>query len=302
MMSASLGLEVGVGRSHVARQPMGPQVSLSPDALDQVLAHTEVRGKATAGPVRRPVRWRAAGGRQHPGAYARCQLPRCTSRVVARQALHAVLQEAAAPLGDGRARDVEFRGHGPCRNTLGEKQHDLGTLHEPGRQGVRACKLLELIALGSGQMNRLSFKGHIPRRRPTRKTLVVGLESLDSRAGSSATVVVGSAVVIAVLRGLLAMSAGFRSALVETAKPDRELILRNDSNNEMDGWISRRELAILEAFEGLDFASGEVYTTPPVPKRGAGTAVDVVCRGVTAAAFALRPAPRRTQASAPASY
>ena len=56
----------------------------------------------------------------------------------------------------------------------------------------------------------------------------MNLESLGSRAGSSATVVVGSAAVIAVLLGLLAMSAGFRSALVETAKADRGLILLVD--------------------------------------------------------------------------
>ena len=117
----------------------------------------------------------------------------------------------------------------------------------------------------------------------------MNLENLGSRAASSATVVVGSAAVVAVLLGLLAMSAGFRSALVETAKPDRGLILRNGSNNEMDGWIGLQELAILEAHEDFDVTSGELYTTLTVPKRGAGTAVDVVCRGVTAAAFALRP-------------
>ena len=116
----------------------------------------------------------------------------------------------------------------------------------------------------------------------------MSLENLGSRAASSATGVVGSAAVVAVLLGLLAMSAGFRSALVETAKPDRGLILRNGSNNEMDGWIGLQEFAILETYEGFDVASGEVYTTLIVPKRGAGTTVDVLCRGVTAAAFALR--------------
>ena len=89
----------------------------------------------------------------------------------------------------------------------------------------------------------------------------MNLENLGSRAGSSATVVVGSVAVVAVLLGLLAMSAGFRSALVETAKPDRGLILRNGSNNEMDGWIGLQELAILEAYEGFEVTSGEVYTT-----------------------------------------
>jgi hypothetical protein len=144
---------------------MGPEVSFAPHALDQVLRQTEVGGKAAAGPVRRAIRRRAARGGQYSGAYACGQLPRRTSRVLARQALHAVLQEAAAPLGDGRARDVELGGHGPCRNALGEEQHDLGALNKPGRQDVRACDLFELIALDGGQTNRLSFKWHMPIRR-----------------------------------------------------------------------------------------------------------------------------------------
>ncbi len=57
----------------------------------------------------------------------------------------------------------------------------------------------------------------------------------------------------------------------------------------MDGWIGFQELAILETYEGFDITSGETYATLTVPKRGADTTVDVVCRGVTAAAFTLRP-------------
>ena len=57
----------------------------------------------------------------------------------------------------------------------------------------------------------------------------------------------------------------------------------------MDGSIGLQALAILEARGGFDRTRGAVYTTLTVPKRGAGTAVDVVSRGVTAAAFALRP-------------
>ena len=123
----------------------------------------------------------------------------------------------------------------------------------------------------------------------TAAVTLMNLENLRSRAGSSATVVVGSAAVVAVLLGLLAMSDGFRAALVETARSDRGLILRNGSNNEMDGWIGLPELAILETYEGFAVTSGEVYTTLTVPKREVGTSADVVCRGVTAAAFALRP-------------
>ena len=40
----------------------------APDALDDVLAHTEVNGEAPAGPEHRPVRRRVARGDRHPGA------------------------------------------------------------------------------------------------------------------------------------------------------------------------------------------------------------------------------------------
>ena len=86
-----LGLEVGVGRGHVARQPMRPQLGLPPDALADVLAHAEVSCEAAARPVRRSIRRRAIGGSQHPGTHPRRQLPRCAPPIAARQALHAVL-------------------------------------------------------------------------------------------------------------------------------------------------------------------------------------------------------------------
>jgi putative ABC transport system permease protein len=117
----------------------------------------------------------------------------------------------------------------------------------------------------------------------------LNLANLRSRLGASTIIVVGVAGVVAVLLGLLAMSAGFRSALVDTAKQDRALIVRNGSNNEMGGWVSADELALIETYEAIDVASGEVYVTFSVTKRGVDTTADVVARGVTPAAFALRP-------------
>ncbi|NJN52344.1 MAG: hypothetical protein HC809_11880 [Gammaproteobacteria bacterium] len=48
---------------------------------------------------------------------------------------------------------------------------------------------------------------------------VFNLSSVRSRMGASVIIVVGSAGVVAVLLGLLAMSSGFRAALADTAKP-----------------------------------------------------------------------------------
>ncbi|NJN52343.1 MAG: hypothetical protein HC809_11875 [Gammaproteobacteria bacterium] len=65
--------------------------------------------------------------------------------------------------------------------------------------------------------------------------------------------------------------------------------MRSGSTNEMSGWVAAEQLAILESTEGLDVVSGEVYVAISARKRDDASKVDVVGRGVTAAAFALRP-------------
>ncbi len=117
----------------------------------------------------------------------------------------------------------------------------------------------------------------------------LNVSSIPSRLGGSAIIVVGVGGVVAVLLGLLAMSTGFRAALAETARPDRALLVRNGSNGELDGWVSNEELAILESYDTLETVSGEIYVTVTVALRGEDTSADVVGRGVSGAAFTLRP-------------
>jgi len=118
---------------------------------------------------------------------------------------------------------------------------------------------------------------------------VLNLKNMSARLAPTFVVIVGIGGVVAVLLGLLAMSSGFRAALVDTAKPDRALVLRGSSNNEMEGWINPEELAVLRSIEGFSIVSGEVYVTINATKRDAGTTADVVGRGVSPAAFTLRP-------------
>lgn len=118
----------------------------------------------------------------------------------------------------------------------------------------------------------------------------LNLTNLPARLGTSAIVVVGVAGVVAVLLGLLAMSAGFRTALAETARPDRALILRTGSTSEMNSWVAQAEHAIVAQYEGLTVTSGETYTTLSLPRRGdEAVTAHAGVRGVTAAAFELRP-------------
>ncbi len=117
----------------------------------------------------------------------------------------------------------------------------------------------------------------------------MSLRSIGGRLPTALVVVTSIGGVVAILIGLLAMSAGFRAALVDTAKADRALVLRGSSSNEMDGWLTFEELAVLQSMAALTVVSGEVYVTMNANQRGAGTAADVVVRGVGDAAFRLRP-------------
>ncbi|MEM9623205.1 MAG: FtsX-like permease family protein [Pseudomonadota bacterium] len=117
----------------------------------------------------------------------------------------------------------------------------------------------------------------------------LNFKSMRGRLASTCVVIAGIGGVVAVLLGLLAMSSGFRATLIETAQPDRALVLRGSSNNEMDGWITPEELARLETYDDFPVVSGELYVTINAVKRSADSAADVVGRGVSSAAFALRP-------------
>lgn len=125
-----------------------------------------------------------------------------------------------------------------------------------------------------------------------RQTLAVtglNLANLRSRAAVSAVIVVGVGGVVAVLLGLLAMSAGFRATLTDSARADRAVILRSGASSEMNSWLSTDQRVALEQYPGLAVVSGETYTTLSIPRRETGEAAHVGARGVGAQAFALRP-------------
>ena len=74
-----------------------------------------------------------------------------------------------------------------------------------------------------------------------KQTLAVvemSLRSIGGRLPTALVIVTSIGGVVAILIGLLAMSAGFRAALVDTAKADRALVLRGSSSNERRDVIS----------------------------------------------------------------
>ena len=128
-----------------------------------------------------------------------------------------------------------------------------------------------------------------------REITLMNLRNLPSRLGSSSVIVVGIAGVVAVLVSILAMATGFRAALESTAAPDRAIVLRGGSGGELSSGLSQEAVNIVSQMEGIVAASGELYTIADVPKRGSGTAANLVVRGVEPAAFTVRPELRIVQ-------
>ena len=119
---------------------------------------------------------------------------------------------------------------------------------------------------------------------------VMNLKNLPSRLGSSAVIVVGIAGVVGVMVAILAMAAGFRATLDRGGEPDRAIVLRGGSDSELSSAISIAEMNVVASMEGVELASGELYTVADVPKRSTGLDANLIVRGVTPAAFDLHQA------------
>ena len=69
---------------------------------------------------------------------------------------------------------------------------------------------------------------------------LMNLRNVNSRRGASSVIVVGIAGVVAVLIGLLSMAAGFSAALKDSSRPDRAIVMRAGSSDELDSWLDQR--------------------------------------------------------------
>ncbi|MCZ6889194.1 MAG: ABC transporter permease [Gammaproteobacteria bacterium] len=123
----------------------------------------------------------------------------------------------------------------------------------------------------------------------------MNLRNLPSRLGSSSVIVVGIAGVVAVLCAILAMAGGFSAALTRGGDPHRAIVLRGGAGGELSSGINTEAMNIVSAMEGIDAASGELYTVADVPKRSNQTPANLIIRGVGAAGFDIRPEIKITQ-------
>ena len=129
---------------------------------------------------------------------------------------------------------------------------------------------------------------------------LINLRTLSTRAGACVVVIAGVAGVVFVLTALFAMANGLKETLRDTGEPDRALILGRGSHSEINGSITREQAAVIVNEPGIaatvaanglraPLASPEIYATVNLPRRKDGRRAGLPLRGVSEAAFRVRP-------------
>ncbi|MEW6167637.1 MAG: ABC transporter permease [Pseudomonadota bacterium] len=124
----------------------------------------------------------------------------------------------------------------------------------------------------------------------------VNLRSIPSRLGTSMVIVIGIAGVVGVLVALLSMGAGFEATLSGTGAPERAIVLRGGSTDELGSVIMREQAPIIadapgvaRDADGKPYAIAETYLLTDVSRPGSSLPNTVVVRGTQADVARVRP-------------
>jgi putative ABC transport system permease protein len=126
--------------------------------------------------------------------------------------------------------------------------------------------------------------------------LKYNLRNLVVRRVSTLMTVFTVALVVAVFISIMALANGLNSALVTTGAPENVVIIRANSQTEVNSQVSRDAFQLIETLPGIarnaqgkPMASAEVTVLVNLPRRDTGEATNVTVRGVSDAGFELRP-------------
>lgn len=120
--------------------------------------------------------------------------------------------------------------------------------------------------------------------------------SLGARRISTLMTVLGIAVVIAVMLSMMALYNGVQTATLSSGSKDNLMVLREGAEAELSSWISRDAEHIIRTLPGIakndkgePLVSPELVIIFKLPKKDDPKGSNVMVRGVTPNAFALRP-------------
>ncbi len=124
--------------------------------------------------------------------------------------------------------------------------------------------------------------------------LIYNVRSVLHRPVTSLATALGIALVVVTFVGMLALSNGFRAALISTGRPENVLLLRKGADAEISSGISREQAAILRSFpdfaklpDGRPMATADVLVVVSKPRLN-GTETHMTVRGVGPEATSVR--------------
>jgi putative ABC transport system permease protein len=120
--------------------------------------------------------------------------------------------------------------------------------------------------------------------------LIYNVRSMLRRPSTTVATAVGIALVVVTFVGMLALAAGFRSAMTSTGRPDNVIVLRKGADAEISSSIAREQAAVLRSFpdfarlpDGRPIATADVFVVVAKPRVN-GTETHLPVRGVGAEA------------------
>lgn len=132
----------------------------------------------------------------------------------------------------------------------------------------------------------------------------LNVRTIPDRLGISMVIVAGIAGVVGVLVAMLSMATGFERTLASTGRPDRVIVLRTGSIDELGSSMSVETARLIADVpgvkrdaSGLPIALPEVYALTNISKKGDPTRApsNAVVRGTSPGVFGLRPEARIAQ-------
>jgi putative ABC transport system permease protein len=121
--------------------------------------------------------------------------------------------------------------------------------------------------------------------------------NLRSRAVSTGMSIFGIGVVIGVMLAMMALYHGVKLAIVSSGSKDELLIMRDGAEAELSSWVTKDAFRIIRALPGIardsrgadPLISPEIVILFKLPKKDNPKGSNVNVRGVTPAAFEMRP-------------
>ena len=125
--------------------------------------------------------------------------------------------------------------------------------------------------------------------------VIYNLRSLRQRPVSTVTTALGMGLVVGVFVAMMALSNGFRTALVSTGSDENVILLRKGALAEMNSGISRQDASIVAGMpfvakdeDGRPLVSPESFVVIPLYRSEGRGLANVVARGVSPQALEVR--------------